>query len=60
MGTRLLIAGVYICFSVCISQPCVASHKWTSASSSILTFQEKDWKFHAMNLLVIKPGHVES
>ena len=27
-------------FSVCISQACVASHKWTSPS--ILTFQEKD------------------
>ena len=34
-------------FSVCISQACVASHKWTSAG--VLTFQEKDSKFrHAM------------
>ena len=27
-------------FSVCVSQACVASHKWTRGS--VLTFQEKD------------------
>jgi len=43
-------------FSVCISQACVASHKWTSAA--VLTFQEKDSKFHAMNFTG-KPSHVE-
>ena len=30
--------------SVCISQACAASHKWTSGG--VLTFQEKDSKFH--------------
>jgi len=42
-------------FSVCISQACVASHMWTSCS--ILTFQEKDLRFH-MNFTG-KPSHVE-
>ena len=43
-------------FSVCISQACVASHKWTSGS--VPTFQEKDSKFHAMNFTG-KPSRVE-
>jgi len=35
------------------------SHKWTSGSStSVLTFQEKDSKVHAMNFIG-KPSHVE-
>ena len=34
-------------FNVYISQACVASRKWTSAG--VLTFQEKDSKFHAMS-----------
>ena len=41
--------------SVCISQACVASHKWTSG---VLTFQEKESKFHVMNFTA-KPSHVE-
>ena len=43
-------------FSVCISQACVASHKWTSGSV-LLTFQEKDSKLQAMT--TGKPSHVE-
>jgi len=44
--------------SVCISQACVASHKWTSGSS-VLTFQEKDSKLHASLNFTGKPSHVE-
>ena len=43
--------------SVCMSQACVASCKWTSGS--VLTFQEKDSKFHVMNFTG-KPSPVES
>ena len=43
-------------FSVCISQACLASHKWTS--TSVLTFQKKDSKVHAMSFTG-KPSHVE-
>ena len=42
-------------FSVCISQACVASHKW---KSGVLTFQEKDSKFHSVNFTG-KPSHVK-
>ena len=35
---------------------CVVSHKWTS--SSVLTFQEKDSKFHAISFTG-KPSHIE-
>jgi len=38
-----------------VSQACVASHKWTSG---VLTFQEKDSKFHAVNFTG-KPSRVE-
>ena len=37
-------------FSVCISQACVTSRKWTSAGG-VLTFQGRDSKFHAMNFI---------